>query len=63
MRNALAVLAVAVAVCLTACSSGGTVDIADSQAADSQTTDYAIAYVKRIDADDDAGQDHGDGAG
>jgi hypothetical protein len=32
---------------LAACSSGGTVTIADSQSADSQTTDYAIAFVKR----------------
>ncbi|HTW74750.1 MAG TPA: hypothetical protein VMD56_07510 [Steroidobacteraceae bacterium] len=32
---------------LAACSSGGTVTIADSQPTDSQTTDYAIAFVKR----------------
>ncbi len=32
---------------LAACSSGGTVTIADSQPPDSQTTDYAIAFVKR----------------
>ncbi len=41
---ALPVLAAAL---LAACSSGGTVTIADSQPADSQTTDYAIAFIKR----------------
>jgi hypothetical protein len=46
-RNALVMLAAAAAVGLTACSTGGSVDIANSQAADTQTTDYAIAYVKR----------------
>ena len=38
---------------LVACSSGGTVTIADSQASDLQTTDFAIAYVKRATATHD----------
>ncbi|MGH8141229.1 MAG: hypothetical protein ACREU2_01720, partial [Steroidobacteraceae bacterium] len=45
-RVVMALPALAVAL-LAACSSGGTVTIADSQPADSQTTDYAIAFVKR----------------
>ncbi|HWG75244.1 MAG TPA: hypothetical protein VN660_00445 [Steroidobacteraceae bacterium] len=32
---------------LAGCSSGGTVSIADSQTADAQNTDYAIAFIKR----------------
>jgi hypothetical protein len=32
---------------LVGCSSGGTVTIADSQTADSQNTDFAIAFIKR----------------
>jgi Hydrazine synthase alpha subunit middle domain len=50
MTTATALIAAALlsaATLLSACSSGGTVTIVDSQTSDSQTTDYAIAFVKR----------------
>ena len=52
MRNfrvnaALLLSAALLAGCTTGSSAGGSVAIANSQPADSQTTDYAIAYVKR----------------
>lgn len=43
----LAACAVIAAALLAGCSSGGTVTVADSQTADQQSTDYAIAFIRR----------------
>lgn len=47
-RNKVITASAVVATALLAgCSSGGTVTIADSQTADAQNTDFAIAFIKR----------------